>query len=434
GRYLMIACSRPGSQPANLQGVWNESNRPPWDSKYTVNINTEMNYWLTEPTNLSECGVPLFDALADISHTGHVVAQKHYDAPGWVLHHNFDLWRGTAPINASNHGIWPTGGAWLCQHLWWHYLYTGDVEFLRNRAYPVMKKAALFFVDYLVEDPVYGKGWLISGPSNSPERGGLVMAPTMDHQIIRYLFQATAEAAGILGVDADLQKQLTEMHAAIAPNQVGSEGQLKEWLYTESPKTTHRHVSHLWGLYPGEEILPETPELFDACKKTLEFRGDGGTGWSMAWKINFWARLLDGDHAHLMLGNLLRLTSSPLTDYKGGGIYPNLFDAHPPFQIDGNFGATAGIAEMLLQSHRRDQDGNYVTDLLPALPAVWPDGRVTGLRTRSGCELDLEWAGGKLSGVCVRRRTDRPCLLRYKDKSVQLRASREEFDGELVAR
>ena len=412
GRYLMIASSRPGGQPANLQGLWNDKVSPPWDSKYTVNINTEMNYWLTEPANLSECGVPLFDALAEVAESGRRTARKHYNARGWVLHHNFDRWRGTAPINHSNHGIWPTGGAWLCQHLWWHYLYTGDKPFLERRAYPLMKGAAEFFVDVLVEDPVHGKGWLVSGPSNSPERGGLVMGPTMDHQIIRDLFANTVQAARVLGVDPAFAEKLDAMRQRIAPNQVGSAGQLKEWLYTEAPKTTHRHVSHLWGLHPGEEITPETPELFEAARQSLIFRGDGGTGWSRAWKINFWARLLDGDHAHLMLKNLLTLTQSPLTDYKGGGVYANLFDAHPPFQIDGNFGATSGITEMLLQNHRRDDQGHYVIDLLPALPGAWSSGRVRGLRTRGGFEIAMQWQGGELKQARVESTLGNTCRLR----------------------
>jgi alpha-L-fucosidase 2 len=438
GRYLMIASSRAGGQPANLQGLWNESTSPPWDSKYTVNINTEMNYWLTEPTNLSECGRPLFDALAEIGQTGHSVAQKHYNAPGWVLHHNFDLWRGAAPINASNHGIWPTGGAWLCQHLWWHYLYTGDKTFLAERAYPLMKGAAEFFAAYLVEDPRSDKHWLISGPSNSPENGGLVMGPTMDHQIIRYLFASTAQAARVLGMDEEFAARLDTLRGRIAPNQIGKYGQLQEWLEDkDDPKNEHRHVSHLWGLFPGEEITPETPELFQAAKQSLLFRGDGGTGWSRAWKINFWARLLDGNHAHLMLKNLLTLTSSPLTTYKGGGVYTNLFDAHPPFQIDGNFGATSGITEMLLQSHRRDSQGRYIIDLLPALPDAWPTGSVKGLRARDGFEVNIVWENGKLTGADVTSLQDGPCQVRYGGRTVQLDTTKDKtirLDGQLKAR
>jgi alpha-L-fucosidase 2 len=435
GRYLMIASSRAGGQPANLQGLWNDNVNPPWDSKYTVNINTEMNYWLTEPTNLSECGRPLFDALAEVAESGRSTAQKHYGAPGWVLHHNFDLWRGAAPINASNHGIWPTGGAWLCQHLWWRYIFSGDKVFLRDEAYPLMKGAAEFFVSYLVEDPRNDKHWLISGPSNSPEIGGLVMGPTMDHQIIRELFANTAEAARALGIDEELAKKLDAMRPRLAPNQIGKHGQLQEWLEDkDNPKEEHRHVSHLWGLFPGSEITPEQSDLFKAAKQSLVFRGDGGTGWSRAWKINFWARLLDGDHAHLMLKNLLTLTSSPLTAYKGGGVYANLFDAHPPFQIDGNFGATSGITEMLLQSHRRDSQGRYIIDLLPALPGAWPHGSIKGLRARGGFEVDIAWRSGKLTGASITSVQDGPCRVQYGEQTAQIDATKGKvvrLDGQL---
>jgi len=404
GRYLMIACSRPGGQPSNLQGLWNETKSPPWESKYTININTEMNYWPAELTGLSECHVPLFDALKELSVSGRNVAKEHYGARGWVLHHNFDIWRGAAPINNANHGIWVTGGAWLCQHLWWGYEFGGDRNFLEKDAYPIMKEAAIFFLDYLVEDPTGKDKYLISGPSNSPERGGLVMGPTMDHQIIRTLLKNTAEAARILGVDKDLQKQWTETARRIAPNQIGSQGQLKEWFYTEAPKTGHRHVSHLWGLHPGVEIHPRTtPELAEACKTTLKFRGDGGTGWSKAWKINFWARLLDGDHSYKMLAEALR-----------GNTYPNLFDAHPPFQIDGNFGATSGIVEMLLQSRGKD------IEILPALPSAFKSGKVSGLRARGGFVVDIEWKDGKLVAAALHSLLGADCNVLYKERTRQL--------------
>jgi alpha-L-fucosidase 2 len=423
GRYLMIACSRPGAQPANLQGLWNDSLRPPWDSKYTVNINTEMNYWPAEVTNLSECHEPLFDLIDDCVVSGRKTAQAHYGARGWVLHHNTDLWRGTAPINASNHGIWVTGGAWLSTHFWEHYLFTGDKTFLKERAYPVMKEASLFFVDFLVEDAK--TGWLISTPSNSPEQGGLVAGPTMDHQIIRALFDATAQAAEVLDVDADFAAQLTRMRARIAPNQIGRHGQLQEWLEDKDDlNNRHRHVSHLWGVYPGAEITPRTPDLFAAARKSLEIRGDGGTGWSKAWKINFWARFLDGDHAHKMLIEAL-----------AGNTYPNLFDAHPPFQIDGNFGATAGIAEMLLQSHlpASGPAGAFEIDLLPALPTAWPTGSVKGLRARGGFEIDIDWADGKLTAATVRGLVGNPCTLRYGQLARRLNLAKGEtfrWDGQ----
>jgi alpha-L-fucosidase 2 len=417
GRYLLIASSRKGSQPANLQGIWNDQLTPPWDSKWTVNINTEMNYWPAESCNLSPCHEPLFDMLREVSRTGQKTARAHYGCRGWVLHHNTDIWRGSAPINASNHGIWPTGGAWLCQHLWWHYAYTRDSDFLRHTAYPLMKGAAEFFVDHLVADP--RTGHLISTPSNSPETGGLVAGPTMDHQIIRDLFGNCIEATRALKIDSEFQKTLIGLRKRIAPNRIGRLGQLQEWLEDrDDPDNTHRHVSHLWGLHPGNEITAEkTPDLFEAARRSLEFRTDEGTGWSMGWKLNFWARFGDGDRAHRLLLRQLRLVGETGTRVQGGGTYPNLFDAHPPFQIDGNFGATAGIAELLMQNH---------TDcirLLPALPSAWQDGKIEGLRARGGIEVDITWKNGRLVQAILYATKTGTQTVRYADQFLKLKTT-----------
>jgi alpha-L-fucosidase 2 len=401
---------------------------PPWDSKYTININTEMNYWPAEITNLSECTEPLLKMVAELSETGKNVAREHYNMEGWVVHHNTDIWRGAAPINNANHGIWIVGGAWLCQHLWWHYQFTGDKEYLKNKAYPILKEASRFFSQYLIPDPKNPE-WLVSGPSNSPEIGGLVMAPTMDHQIIRNLFANTIEAAEVLGVDTDFVKILKEKRAKIAPNQIGQHGQLQEWLEDkDDPKNEHRHVSHLWGLHPGDEIHPLiTPELADACKVTLSHRGDGGAGWSRAWKINFWARLLDGDHAFLLLKNLI-VPSAIYDRYtpEGGGLYMNLFDACPPFQIDGNFGATSGITEMLLQSHLRDNNGDFYQDILPALPSGLSTGKISGIKGRGGFEFSISWESGKLVKVEVKSLLGNNLNLRYSGKLINQKTNSGE--------
>jgi len=417
GRYLLIASSRPGGQPANLQGIWNDSNRPPWGSKYTVNINTEMNYWLAEPTGLAELTAPLFSLIRDVSETGIRTSGVHYDLPGWVLHHNTDLWRGAAPIDGPQWGLWPMGGAWLTQHLWWRWEYGGNRAFLADTAYPLMRGAAQFFVKYLVRDP--RTGWLITGPSVSPENKGIVMGPTMDHQLLRDLFARTIAASEILGIDAAFCDTLRTLRARLAPNQVGRLGQLQEWLEDrDDPDDHHRHVSHLWGLHPGSEITREgTPELFAAARRSLELRGDEGTGWSKAWKINFWARLQDGDHAYALIASLI----TPVRERRvseGGGLYPNLFDAHPPFQIDGNFGLTSGIVEMLLQNHEGD------IHLLPALPAVWPAGNITGLRTRGGFVVDIAWQRGALTRAVVQATRNGVARVRYRGqlRAYQLRA------------
>lgn len=416
GRYLLISSSRPGGQPANLQGIWNAELTPPWDSKYTVNINTEMNYWPAEVTNLSELHQPLFTMLKELAETGKESASKMYNASGWNMHHNTDLWRVTGVIDGGFYGMWPMGGAWLTQHIWQHYLYTGDQSFLEEY-YSVLKGCAQFYADVLQEEPEHN--WLVVAPSMSPENKyedgvGISYGTTMDNQLVFDVFSNLIKASEILDKDEAFRQEVINKSKRLPPMQIGKHNQLQEWIKDwDRTDDHHRHISHLYGLHPSNQISPfRNPQLFQAAKNTLTYRGDKSTGWSMGWKVNFWARLLNGNRAYDLIKTQLHLVEDGT---KEGGTYPNLLDAHPPFQIDGNFGCTAGIAEMLLQSQ------DEAIHLLPALPDAWATGTVKGLKTRGGFICDFEWKENQLETVRIKSQLGGVCRLRTKIQLVDQR-------------
>lgn len=397
GRYLLISSSRPGGQPANLQGIWNDKIAPPWDSKYTININTEMNYWPAEVTNLSEMHSPLFDMIADLAITGQESAKKMYNARGFNVHHNTDIWRISGIVDGGFYGMWPMGGAWLTQHIWSHYLYTGDIEFLK-KYYPILKASAEFYYDVLQPEPDHN--WLVVSPSISPENKyykevALTYGTTMDNQLVFDVFSNVIRASELLNTDADFRNQIIAKRNQLPPMQIGQHTQLQEWIKDwDKKEDKHRHISHLYGLHPSAQISPlKNPELFEAAENTLNYRGDKSTGWSMGWKVNFWARLLKGNRSYDLIKDQLTLAED---NSLIGGTYPNLLDAHPPFQIDGNFGCTVGIAEMLMQSH----DG--AIHLLPALPTDWKKGNIKGLKSIGGFELDLDWNNHNIKTVTIK--------------------------------
>ena len=423
GRYLLISSSRPGGQPANLQGIWNDQLYPPWDSKYTVNINTEMNYWPSEITNLTEMNEPLIEMIRELSQTGKQTAKAMYGAEGWVLHHNTDIWRINGPVDGSFWGMWPMGSAWLCQHLFEKYEYNGDVEYLKS-IYPLLKSAVEFYLSFLIEEP--NNKWLIVSPSVSPENSpaihpesSLSAGTTMDNQLLFDLFTKTILAGEILDTETKFTNKIRETLKRLPPMQIGKWGQLQEWIEDwDDPNDTHRHVSHLYGLYPSNQISPyRTPELFSAARSSLLARGDESTGWSMGWKVNLWARLLDGDHALKLITDQLTPSMQPDGKEKGG-TYPNLFDAHPPFQIDGNFGFTAGVTEMLVQSH----DGFIF--ILPALPISWKSGSINGICLRGGFEIKtIEWKNGEISKLVVKSKLGGNLRIRSYSKLTTINSS-----------